>query len=608
MTTPTEEDHSLAAQIIGPRRLFAAALIRAQQDAGHASAQPLDYLAPDVADDAEAYAKAFSVARVEDWLSKLATACIEDRIVKRGFARTAAIQTADAVLIEYQGLVDPNSPFVDSALEMEGIGWSIEHVVRIDIDGTPAGTGFLIRPDLVLTAGHVIATPELAEPLLDEMYLPLPGSRDRIGLVLSDRLSRVGLSIKRIGQDVPLADDWLLKIRCPSGLVQNRTDSNHHLDYALLRLSAAAGIDLRGLEESETQPFSGDQIKVFQHPDKMPLKHDNGPIHGVRADWHKFFHEVNTLGGSSGGPCLDSSFKLVGIHQGTVKVAPPEEPELKYKNAAILILPVLEDAKDALDTYPDTSYRRYIASEDGRVAPLIGREETQDWIRDSISDGTRRIATVTGPKGTGKTYTIDILRALLPQSRHWIVDLSADQIQQDSPRQLAARFLQVPIHHDLVPPESTGDANLTGWLKRELVPGVAAALDRRRNGRTVWIVLDDLDIDLPRETGIRALLDLLYLQAATFDWLRFVLLGYGATPPREIAHLIQPITVEPCSKGDVIDFVEEHFRSEGRLGDLQAMRPLIDKVLGDMLTQGEEVWMQGVSEFLKLWILGGVRA
>jgi hypothetical protein len=579
LPAPGEADVRLARAVRATLAVMAATFDRAQAAAGRSSVLRLDALSAAAEPARDTVARGFALARAEGWLGVLCAQCVGDRVVERGFVEEAAAQTADPALVSLQGLVRPGSPFHDAALLATGILSAMDQVCRIEVDGAHRGTGFLIRPDLVMTAGHVISPPRGAAPLLDGQGRPLPGAAARVAVKFDDRLEMVNGARRRI-PPVParLAENWLVRRVAPADGAAAGLDEG--LDYAVLRLAASPKPDLAGLAAAAEPPFPADALLLLQHPEGDPLKYFEADVRAMANGGHAFFHSANTLGGSSGAPCFNHEFQLVGIHQGEIADpaaagAPVEldaEGRPRRVNVAILLSAALADTGGALDAPSAGVYLRELLLQDGRRWPVLDRRDFQDWVRASVLDGESRILAVPpADRGQGMSFLVEILQAMLPADRHRVARLSADLFQGDGPVAFAGRLLAA-LGADGALGGSDGDTTDAAWLRREFAPALVERLDAARDGRLIWIALDDLRVTLADRTGLRELLDLLYEQSAARPWLRFVLLGYGGAPPAAARPLMAKMTLDPIDLAEAEAYFEEHLAPFGPPERLQARR------------------------------------
>ena len=171
------------------------------------------------------------------------------------------------------------------------------------------GTGFLVRPDLVLTNHHVL------ERVIDGRSSPADATFTFDFHELPDGSLSRG-SVHRIATD---------------GLVSHSPDTPTGLDYALARLDASPGTDRMpdGSERSAIavprtapNPVIGTPLLILQHPDGEPLRlaWENKGVTGVDTDGMRITHAVNTEHGSSGSPCFTYDLELVALHRGWADV------------------------------------------------------------------------------------------------------------------------------------------------------------------------------------------------------------------------------------------------------------------------------------------------
>lgn len=187
--------------------------------------------------------------------------------------------------------------------------------------GVKGGTGFLVGPDLVLTAYHVM--------------------REAIDRRVASGDVEVRFDVRRTPDGATIREGVPYKLSTKDWLVDHRPFSSadlseppvtvpapDELDYCLMRLEAAAGesgaggsadpgADKRGWIEvsaSATAGTANDDIFILQHPRKRPLALAIGRHLGFSGADTRFRYDADTLGGSSGAPVFNSDLKLIGLH------------------------------------------------------------------------------------------------------------------------------------------------------------------------------------------------------------------------------------------------------------------------------------------------------
>lgn len=483
-------------------------------------------------------ARAFGHARSGGWLSEFCTNCVTARLVTRGFIEEAIKQTASPWMIKAQALIDADSPFLNSALHAKGLLHVADYVCRIEIDGRHAGTGWLVPPDMVVTAGHVLTSGRPNGPLVD-VDKSEEADPFRVVVYFDDKLDVFGgRRVRRKPREFLLAEQWLVALNSPAiqpgGIVQHGLAGQ---DYAIIRLAEAPLPMARPIEMSAALPYHQDYLLVVQHPEGQVMCHQQGKVTGLHVNPGLFQHSVNSEPGSSGAPCFDVNFKVVGVHTG----------ELLGMTPASNLATAIDQVAAAIAQQPVTLPSNWPYSfddADGFSRPIVDREQTLAWLREACTNDNQRglIIRPSLRMPAGMTFTADLFKALLPPEQHRVVRMSALDIHALGAEDFALRLLTAAGKSNpspFTPPQ--GETTSVAYLRNTLVPELLARLDQARMERHVWLLLDDLKrpdashVPLGDGNNLRELLELLYEALAGYHWLRIVLLGYEGTPPRAAA-------------------------------------------------------------------------
>lgn len=560
---------ALAASVTGSRAQLAEAFLRGQM--GRPPILEFEALFPGRSDQ-EAAKGAFARAAQDQWLADFCWACLDARIVDGQFIDKAAAATRQQGWQSLQSMVDPLRPFIDPLVFSQRLPSAARQVCCIEIDGQAKGTGFLIRPDLVVTAYHVI------EPLLSADNQQTKGSAAKLRLRFDYLRSLDGAAVQlATGIACRVADRWLEKVSsCHETEKLKRLPENlealaSHLDFALIRLAESPGVGRNGFPLAPGMDVGkGDHLIIPQHPRGRAQVFDMGTVVAVLGQANRFLHRTNTEDGSSGSPCLNRDFSVVGLHQagfdGPLPAHANDDDDgadnsaslLRRTNRGIPIAPICA----LLGTLPATDPAFFPLSVllDPPGHPVFGRSDLQDWVWRSLkpapTDGTpaQRVLVVNGPLHSGKTFTIHILRTLLPPAEHVIVRLEAGSIANETALAVAMRLLE-PLGGSAGGLPTLQDSHTAepSWLRNTLVPALFAEIERLRAGRTVWLIIDELDeVTLPDQTDLRPFLSGIYERVATLEWLRLVLLGFTGDLTMQLEPHVTRQDVAPVREDEVL--------------------------------------------------------
>ena len=363
------------------------------------------------------------------------------------------------------------------------------------------GTGFLVGPDLVLTCKHVLKS-----------FVPqdvIGTNGDHIELYFD---FFYGDPVNRLSPDLPeatkvgLDKTWHLA-SCndtdPDGLVGELSANDiqrisSSLDFVLLRLDTRIGVQpvergggrRRGwvqLSPNNNVPQNlqpQDWIIIPQHPNGNSQRIDLGRFKEMDQTQTRIRYNTNTAEGSSGAPCFNQQFRLVGVHNAYVgKVKPPlANQAIRFDRIAAAVQPYVI-APQQVNEYAlrwSTSRR----NEPPRV--ILGREKLLTWLRDSATAKPRGLSDrvyvgQASVPAAGCTFSIDVLEAEIRDSktpravygaRGQQLPATAEDFLESLLRELGIQLEQedkMPVRPTSWGAEAAGEIDkLDRWLSDEL--------------------------------------------------------------------------------------------------------------------------------------------
>lgn len=204
---------------------------------------------------------------------------------------------SDQLILQGWSLKEPD--FLDVEMLRMAVQRS-QSVCRVELPAArTSGTGILVGSDLILTNYHVLA----------------PG-----GSVPS---ANAGDAIIRFGAftdgDTPADKGQVLSLHSNAIVEQSPTDN---LDFVLLRTAKPAEtlVNVVPLVLGDDEPRKGDDLHILQHPEGgvMKLALSRNSIVSIDTAKSRLQYATRASGGSSGSPCFNGKWRLVGLHHAEI--------------------------------------------------------------------------------------------------------------------------------------------------------------------------------------------------------------------------------------------------------------------------------------------------
>ncbi|WP_421939246.1 trypsin-like peptidase domain-containing protein [Pedobacter sp.] len=528
-------------------------------------------IAVDTPNDRSAYQKAIQHAQIYDFFKELLMLIVQSGLESGLIAQQLLNNGASIPESTLQSIVNANG-FTEPHTYYQGIAQSMKWTGKVIIQGQDAGTGVLIGANLFLTAWHVVKklfnpdqTPKavvIAEVEFDNfLYL------------------QKGLYNRSNSERVKFHQDWhVAHCRChdqeliPTAVLDPACFKDHW-DYVILRLDRTLGFD-RGwakLDSRAVVPPKDQKIVLFQHPAGQAMRIDQNEITGFEPEHpgipkFRFLHLTNALHGSSGGPCFDKEFALVGIHQGSwPEGAVQAEPAVAVaisRNRGIPITNIIDHIKQTIIELPVPMVEDspVFWLKDQGFEPIMGCDEFQSLIWAMVLRQQTQILSITGETHSGKSFLLKVADTLLSDQRHLKISLPAERIAKIDVIELLtliATELGVPV--PTVTPFHEYDNTASMWLRNHVFTELINILNSLHNGRLVWIFLGDLNRFTLEGAHVSEFILTIMDLTKTVPWLRIVLDGYNSILPTGIRPISLDYRNRKVTREDIKNYLNRSF-------------------------------------------------
>ncbi|HEV2606337.1 MAG TPA: serine protease [Microvirga sp.] len=417
-----------------------------------------------------------------------------------GFPITSSLQT----------IRNRVEPFLKSGQFIDFLSAIRHRVCAIYIDRRFKGSGFLVGPDLVMTAYHVVdsllqfrppRSGEQGEGALNMIEEAQPGTGDRLAFVFDYWVPIAGFDPWSPPDDVSVvkASGAWLEWRSP----KHGDDGVRHVfgappdvtrcfDCAVVRLStpigakatAAGGGRIRGwvsLKDLQAAPSPGEVIAIVQHPGGGPQVWDKGEAVQSgpgQTGGTRIWYRTEASGGSSGSPCFLADTGLIGFHNAGYPTSPDQQAVTAECNQGVLLKPAAPLIPAGLvGAAPSREMALWSVSDDpAKPRPLLGRMRLRDAILDlsAVDTGQRIIVVEDRPGSTGRTgrsFSTEILKAIVRDRRASALVLNAGELAGLAPDAVLfniASQLGFAPDRATIPPPPTEERQIARWLATDL--------------------------------------------------------------------------------------------------------------------------------------------
>lgn len=483
----------------------------------------------------------------------------------RKFGLTADSNISEEILEEARRAAN----FLTADQWRVALGEMSGRVCRIEIGGSNAalyGTGFLVGPNVLVTSYQTF------EPVINGKIRPRDVSLRFDFKIYSGTTVNPG-TVYRLDKE-----DWLIASSSPP----TSTETEDDLNFALVRLEGVPGREPIGGERAEPgAPPRGwiyidpaeamharlpDQVMLLFYPPGQPLNLVISSESRVRMSNNgtRIYYNLETGAGSSGAPCFNSNWELMGLHVG----AAPNGSGESYGVPAAAIIAQLQ--RLGLDLVGRDKFETTLLRGD-RV--FLNRNELRQALKEMTSPTGRRILVVNGPPGSGKTYTREyVLEVTYRTPNHSVVYLDLDTADFGATE--LAHAISEQIDYDLglitpIPQESA--ARAIQRLCSSLLAGFA------RNSTTKWWLIFD-GFSKPVRSETRELIESLVRRAGEPD-LRIILLNYTFDLAVDLSSRAIREDINPIGREDVEAFVAQQLQQTDPTATSETVKAIVDQVL-----------------------------
>ncbi|WP_047602727.1 trypsin-like serine peptidase [Pseudomonas putida] len=380
------------------------------------------------------------------------------------------------------------------------------------------GTGFLVAPDLVLTARHVIlklvdsiptgkvinGVSEVKDRQKDDSTPKLHCVFDYRTLISNFSMMPPPTECTIVGVDA----NWLVW----SSITDGRDGVTHdftqppnilgYLDCAFIRLDTPIGYKAdprRGGMRRGWMQLNGrvpalitnEIITILQHPAGLPQNFAMKEYRAQEPCGTRIWYHTDADNGSSGSPCFGRNLELVAFHNAgrpTNFIGGTDQCNQGVRIDHVLS-GLLQNVMNALPNAQPSDIKLWSLST-SRTAPqpVLGREDFKAMVLELMKpDATKRLIIVDDADDikdigkSGKSFSAELLKALARGRSALIVEFEAKELRQMSPdaflREIGRRINLGEL--DTAPPKPSDERQWARWWAYDLPHWFADLLERR---------------------------------------------------------------------------------------------------------------------------------
>jgi hypothetical protein len=420
---------------------------------------------------------------------------------------------------DLQSLTNRRQPFYNSKILSDFMAATRHRVCAIWAGNELKGTGFLIAPDLVITAYHVVAslirqisTGNVVGGVVETKDEPVANSRQSLACVFDywTLANPFRLNPAPAGVIVvDAAENWLefSSRRHPCDGISHQfdlPDVRKYLDCVAIRLSRPIGAEacgygggrIRGwihLGNGFNSMAQGDIIAILQHPGGGPQGFDKGDFFDRDASETRIWYTTETANGSSGSPCFDSEANILGFHNAGRPTA--FEGTTCLCNQGVRIDHVINAMPHSLFT--EIKQPRLVESALWSISddaenptPILGRGKFKEAVLQLLDPRADKRVIVVEPAAdvrdvgnSGKTFSTKILKAIARDRSTLVVEFSAKDLhnlgEENLLKEIAKKIGVADSALEHVPSKSDDERQTNRWSANDLPDWFGQIIENR---------------------------------------------------------------------------------------------------------------------------------
>ncbi|MFH2067836.1 MAG: serine protease [Pseudomonadota bacterium] len=242
-----------------------------------------------------------------NWKGRLTTTRLTERIL----ASVKPMTITEGFATVTEKIVGTNN--LRSIAVLEKMTQISRAVVHITIPGMGVATGFMIRPDVMMTNNHVFGSADDAK----------------------EAIIRFNYQIDLSGNFLP-TDDY----RCDVSFFH----TNAQLDYSIVKLKGDPGLKWGYIQlPSDDTVKVQDDVFIIQHPGGEHKQIGLSDNEVAYVDDTVVQYLTDTMPGSSGSPVFNDSMRLIALHHSGGWLPEPSTGSTHFRNEGIRISAILKD-------------------------------------------------------------------------------------------------------------------------------------------------------------------------------------------------------------------------------------------------------------------------
>jgi hypothetical protein len=208
--------------------------------------------------------------------------------------------------------LQPSGTLFHTSALAKDLAFLQEQVCRVEA-GMAMGTGFQVGPNAIMTAYHVVKDVLEAKVPAPEVVIRFGYLQNESGVLQEGRTYHLAATNWLIDTS-PYSQHDMGGVRVDSETIPEAAE----LNYALLRVEGLVEDEPGWIEirDKDIEYRPGSSLYILQHLRGGPLQLAFQPnsVIGINRNRTRLFHRTWTEPGSSGAPCFDHEWNLIGFH------------------------------------------------------------------------------------------------------------------------------------------------------------------------------------------------------------------------------------------------------------------------------------------------------